>query len=152
LGDPAAFPGHFAAVRDVFAAALGDSAAVLLLLKPLLASQAEALSTKLQAMFVARLEEVKELIHMDADEPLERASPSPWGEFLEELALGVSSSPQNAQLWEAAPSLLARRSSRSDNKNKDCDIPVTKRAEYRRRRLLERFQKSRAKGKSMKKS
>jgi hypothetical protein len=37
----------------------------------------------------------KELLSMDADEPLERASPSPWGELLEELALTVSSSPQN---------------------------------------------------------
>jgi hypothetical protein len=34
----------------------------------------------------------KELIYMDGDEPLERASPSPWGEFLKDLALTVSSS------------------------------------------------------------
>jgi hypothetical protein len=73
----------------------------------------------------------KELIHMDGDEPLERASPSPWGEFLEELALTVSSSSQNAQMGEAAPSLSERRSCRLDKKNKDYDIPVAKRAEYR---------------------
>jgi hypothetical protein len=30
----------------------------------------------------------KELMHMDGDEPLERASSSSWGEFLDELALG----------------------------------------------------------------
>jgi hypothetical protein len=45
---------------------------------------------------------------MDADEPLKRASPTQWGEFFEELALTVSSSPQNAQLGEIAPSLLER--------------------------------------------
>ena len=73
----------------------------------------------------------KELIQMDADEPLGRAS-SQWGEFLEELALTVSSSPQVLQVGEAAPSLLERRSCRLDKKNKDCDIPVAKRAEYRR--------------------
>jgi hypothetical protein len=50
-----------------------------------------------------------ELILMDADEPLERASPSPWGVFLEELALDVSSSPQNMQMREAADEVLTRQ-------------------------------------------
>jgi hypothetical protein len=34
----------------------------------------------------------KELVHMDADDPLERASTSPWGEFLDELALTIPQS------------------------------------------------------------
>jgi hypothetical protein len=71
----------------------------------------------------------KGLIQMDADEPLEKASPSPRGEFFEELALTVLSP---MQIGETAPSLLERRSYRSDKKNKDCDIHVAKRAEYRR--------------------
>ena len=54
------------------------------------------------------------------------------GEFLEELALIVSSSPQVLQVGEAAPSLLERRSCRLDKKNKGCNIPVAKRAEHRR--------------------
>jgi hypothetical protein len=40
------------------AAVLRDSAAVSLLLQPLLAAQAEVLSNELQIMFVAHLEEV----------------------------------------------------------------------------------------------
>uniref|UniRef100_A0A8R7TS80 Uncharacterized protein n=1 Tax=Triticum urartu TaxID=4572 RepID=A0A8R7TS80_TRIUA len=47
----------------------------------------------------------KELIRMYANEPLGRAS-SPWGEFLKDLALTVSRSPQVLQVGEAAPSLL----------------------------------------------
>lgn len=89
----------------------------------------------------------KELIQMDADEPLGRAS-SPWGEFLEELALTVSSSPQVLQVGEAAPSLLERRSCRLDKKNKDCDIPVAKRAEYRRAEAFGEVPTLKSKGKA----
>jgi hypothetical protein len=89
----------------------------------------------------------KEIIPMDADEPLERASPSPWGEFLEELALTVSSSPQNMQMEEAAPSLLGRHSCRLE-KNIGCDIPVAKRAEYRRAEAFGEVPKIKSKGKA----
>jgi hypothetical protein len=68
---------------------------------------------------------------MDDDEPLERASPSLWGEFLKDLALTALSSSQNAQTGEDARSLLEWRNCHLDKKNKDCDIPVAKRAEYR---------------------
>jgi hypothetical protein len=44
---------------------------------------------------------------MDVDDPLKRASPSPCGEFLEELALTVLSSLQNVQMGKATPSLRA---------------------------------------------
>jgi hypothetical protein len=90
----------------------------------------------------------KELMHMDCDEPLERASPSSWGEFLEELALTVSSSSQNAQRGEAAPPLSERRSCRLDKKNKDCDIPVAKRAEFRRAEAFGEVPKIKSKGKA----
>jgi hypothetical protein len=91
----------------------------------------------------------KELIHMDGDEPLERASPSPWGEFLEELALTVSSSSQNAQMGEVAPPLSERRSCHLDKKkNKDCDIPVAERAEYRRAEAFGEVLKIKSKGKA----
>jgi hypothetical protein len=55
-GDPG--PGHSAAVPGEPVAAPGDSTAVLHLLQPLLATQAEVLGTELQAMFAARLEDV----------------------------------------------------------------------------------------------
>jgi hypothetical protein len=87
----------------------------------------------------------KELIHMDGNEPLERASPSPWGEFLEELALTVSSSSQNG---EAAPPLLERRSCRLDKKSKDCNIPVAKRAEYMQAEAFGEVPKIKSKGKA----
>jgi hypothetical protein len=90
----------------------------------------------------------KELIHMDAGEPLEKASPSSWDEFLDELALTVSSAPQNAQVGETAPSLLERRSCRLDKKNKDCGIPVAKRAEYRRAETFGEVPKIKRKGKA----
>jgi hypothetical protein len=90
----------------------------------------------------------KEFIHLDADEPLEKASPSPWDEFLDELALTVSSAPQNAQVGETTPSLLERRSCRLDKKNKDCDIPVAKRAEYRRAEAFGEVPKIKRKGKA----
>jgi hypothetical protein len=48
----------------------------------------------------------KELIQMDADEPLERASLSSWGEFLEDLALSVSRSPQSMQMGEVLQNLI----------------------------------------------
>uniref|UniRef100_A0A452XFV4 Uncharacterized protein n=1 Tax=Aegilops tauschii subsp. strangulata TaxID=200361 RepID=A0A452XFV4_AEGTS len=88
----------------------------------------------------------KELIQMGADEPLGRAS-SPWGEFLEELALTVSSSPQVLQVGEAAPSLFERQSCRLDKKNKECDIPVAKRAEYRRAEAFGEVSTLKSKGK-----
>jgi hypothetical protein len=90
----------------------------------------------------------KELIHMDADEPLEKASPSLWDEFLDELALTVSSAPQNVQVGKTAPSLLERRSCRLDKKNKDCDIPVAKRAEFRRAEAFGEVPKIKRKGKA----
>jgi hypothetical protein len=90
----------------------------------------------------------KELIHMDADEPLEKASPSLWDEFLEELALTVSSAPQNAQVGKTDSSLLERRSCRLDKKNKDCDIPVAKRAEFRRAKAFGEVPKVKRKGKA----
>ncbi|XBI12630.1 hypothetical protein VPH35_139473 [Triticum aestivum] len=89
----------------------------------------------------------KELIQMGADEPLGRAS-SPWEEFLEELALTASSSPQVLQVGEAAPSLFERRSCRLDKKNKDCDIPVAKRAEYRRAEAFGEVPTLKSKGKA----
>jgi hypothetical protein len=82
---------------------------------------------------------------MDGNEPLERASPSPWGEFLEELALTVSSSSQNG---EVAPPLSERRSCRLDEKSKDCNIPVAKRAEYRRAEAFGEVPKIKSKGKA----
>jgi hypothetical protein len=90
----------------------------------------------------------KELIHMDADEPLEKASPSLWDEFLDELALTVSSAPQNAQVGKTAPSLLERCSCRLDKKNKDCNIPVAKRAEFRRAEAFGEVPKIKRKGKA----
>jgi hypothetical protein len=86
-------------------------------------------------------------MHMDGDEPFERASPSSWGKFLEELALTVSSSSQNAQKGEAAPPLSERRSCRLDKKNKDCDIPVAKRVEFRRAEAFGEVSKIKSKGK-----
>jgi hypothetical protein len=90
----------------------------------------------------------KELIHMDGNEPLERASPSPWGEFLEELALTVSSSSQNAKMGEAAPPLSERRSCRLEKKSKECNISVAKRAEYRRAEAFGEAPKIKNKGKA----
>jgi hypothetical protein len=87
----------------------------------------------------------KGLIQMDADEPLDKASPSPWGEFLKELALTMSSS---MHMGETAPSLLERRSYCLDKKNKDCDIPVAKRTEYRRAEAFGEVPKFKSKGKT----
>jgi hypothetical protein len=62
-GDPAAGPGHSAAVLGKSVPAMGDPAAVLLLLQPLLAAQVEVLSTELEAMFATRLKEVFRPLH-----------------------------------------------------------------------------------------
>ena len=71
---------------------------------------------------VPRLEgiPVRDLVHGDVpvQDPLDREAPSPMEELLKEL--------------EAPPSHFERRSCRLDLKHKGSDIPVSKRAEFRR--------------------
>jgi hypothetical protein len=53
-------------------------------------------------------------------------------------------------MGEAAPPLSERRSYRLDKKNKDCDIPVAKRAEYRRAEAFGEVPKIKSKWKASK--
>ena len=52
------------------------------------------------------------------------------------------------RLGEAAHSRIERRSCRLDKKNRDCDIPTAKRAEYRRAEAFGELPKSKGKGKA----
>ena len=49
-----------------------------------------------------------------------------------ELCREIADMPKDKQLRVDAPSMAERRSIRLDKKNKDCDIPGAKRAEFRR--------------------
>ena len=70
----------------------------------------------------------KVMAQFDAIEPREKTMPF----SMEELCREIADMPKDKQLQVDAPSLAERRSIRLDKKNKDCGIPVTKRAEFRR--------------------
>ena len=93
----------------------------------------------------------KESIQDDADGPHEEASSdsaSLVGELFKELACIATDSSLAAQVREAVPSLIERRSSRLDKKNKECDIPTSKRAEFRRAEAFGEVPKIKSKGKA----
>ena len=94
----------------------------------------------------------KGTVQVDADEPVEEASAPLAGELFKELAYIATDSPTDLQVGEAAPSLIERRSSRLDKKNKGCDIPAAKRAEYRRAVAFGEVPKNKGHGKATEKA
>ena len=85
----------------------------------------------------------KVLAQYDAIEPQEKTLPS----LMMELCREIADMPKDKQLRMDAPSLAERRSIRLDLKNKDCGIPVAKRAEFRRAETFREIPKLKSKEK-----
>jgi hypothetical protein len=88
-----------------------------------------------------------EVTQVDVEDPQMKDNISPVKESPKELVC-TSGSPVEMLVEEAVPSLIERRSFRLDKKNKDCDIPTARCAEYRQADAFGEVPKIRSKEKA----
>ena len=90
----------------------------------------------------------KEIVQINANGSQEKASALLVGDFFDKLSCVALDSPMGMQLEEASTSHIGRCSIRLDKKNKGCDIPIAKRAEYRRAEAFGELPNRKNKGKA----